>query len=205
MKKNLILIGAGGYAKSVIDSLKVDKYEMVGFIDDIKIGSHLGYEILSNDIEKIENKDKYVYFVSIGDNEKRTYWYNKILEKGLEITNIIDKSAIVSKNTKMGKGIFIGKLAIVNSDVILGDNIIINTRALLEHGVTVESNSNISTNTVLNGDVKIGRNCFIGSCSVVIGQLSVGNNATVGAGAVVIRDIVENTVVAGIPAKEIKK
>ena len=205
MKKNLILIGVGGYAKSVIDSLEFDKYEMVGFIDDIKNGSHLGYEILSNDIEKIENKDKYVYFVSIGDNEKRTYWYNKILEKGLEITNIIDKSAIVSKNTKMGKGIFIGKLAIVNSDVILGDNIIINTRALLEHGVTVESNSNISTNTVLNGDVKIGRNCFIGSCSVVIGQLSVGNNVTVGAGAVVIRDIVENTVVAGIPAKEIKK
>lgn len=36
MKKKLILIGAGGYAKSVIDSLNLDKYEIVGFIDDIK-------------------------------------------------------------------------------------------------------------------------------------------------------------------------
>ena len=112
MKKKIILIGAGGYAKSVIDSLNLDKYEIVGFIDDIKKGEHLGYKILGNSLENF-NSQNYCFFVCIGDNKKRTIWYNKILEKGLEVINIIDKSAIVSKNIRIGKGIFIGKLAIV--------------------------------------------------------------------------------------------
>ena len=116
MKKKLILIGAGGFAKSVIDSLKLNEYEIIGFIDDIKTGKHLGYSILGNSLNDF-NSQNYCFFVCIGDNKKRTIWYNKILEKGLEIINIIDRSAIVSKNIRNGKGIYIGKLAIVNSDV----------------------------------------------------------------------------------------
>ena len=69
MKKNLILIGAGGYAKSVIDSLKLDKYEIIGFIDDIKTGKHLGYNILGNSLNNY-NSQNYCFFVCIGDNKK---------------------------------------------------------------------------------------------------------------------------------------
>ena len=46
MKKKLILIGAGGFAKSVIDSIDEKKYSIEGFIDNIKSGSHLGYKFL---------------------------------------------------------------------------------------------------------------------------------------------------------------
>ena len=200
MKKKLIFIGAGGFAKSVIDSLDLDEYEIVGFIDDVTKGEHLGYKILGNSF----NSQNYYFFVCIGDNKKRTIWYNKILEKGLEIINIIDKSAIVSKNIRIGKGIFIGKLAIVNSDVTLGNNIIINTKALLEHGTLVGDNSNVSTNSAVNGDTKIGKGCFIGSSSVLNGQLTIGDGALIGSGTVVIKDVKENTTVVGVPGRVIK-
>ena len=203
MKKKIILIGAGGFAKSVIDSLDLDEYEIVGFIDDVKKGEHLGYKILGNSLENF-NSQNYYFFVCIGDNKKRTIWYNKILEKGLEIINVIDKSAIVSKNIRIGKGIFIGKLAIVNSDVTLGNNIIINTKALLEHGTSVGDNSNVSTNTAVNGDTQIGKGCFIGSSSVLNGQLKIGDGAIVGSGTVVIKDIKANTTVVGVPGRVIK-
>ena len=203
MKKNLILIGAGGFAKSVIDSLKLNEYKIIGFIDDIKTGKHLGYNILGNSLNNF-NSQNYCFFVCIGDNEKRTIWYNKIIEKGLEVINIIDKSAIVSKNIRMGKGIFIGKLAIVNSDVTLGNNIIINTKALLEHGTSVGDNSNVSTNSAVNGDTKIGKGCFIGSSSVLNGQLTIGDGALIGSGTVVIKDVKENTTVVGVPGRVIK-
>ena len=193
MKKKLILIGAGGYAKSVIDSLEFDRYEIVGFIDDIKTGEHLGYSILGNSLENF-NPKTHCFFVCIGNNKKRT----------IEIINIIDKSAIVSKNIRIGKGIFIGKLAIVNSDVTLGNNIIVNTKALLEHGTSVGDNSNVSTNTAVNGDTKIGKNCFIGSSSVLNGQLTIGDGAVIGSGTVVIKDVKENTTVVGVPGRVIK-
>ena len=193
MKEKLILIGAGGYAKSVIDSLELDKYEIVGFIDDIKKGKHLGYNILGNSLNNFDSQN-YCFFVCIGDNEKRTNWYNKIIKKGLKVINIIDKSAIV----------FIGKLAIVNSDVTLGNNIIINTKALLEHGTSVGDNSNVSTNTAVNGDTQIGKGCFIGSSSVLNGQLKIRDGAIIGSGAVVIKDVKENTTVVGVPGRVIK-
>ena len=78
MKKKLILIGAGGFAKSVIDSLKLDEYEIIGFIDDIKKGKHLGYSILGNSLENFISQEFY-FFVCIGDNKKRTICYYKIL------------------------------------------------------------------------------------------------------------------------------
>lgn len=201
MKKNLILIGAGGFAKSVIDSVDKKKYNICGFIDDIKGGTHLGYPILSNNLNSFFQKEKYCYFISIGDNKKRAYWYKEITKRNLEIINIIDRTSILSSNITYGRGLFVGKLAIVNSDVRIGENVIINTKALLEHGVHVGNHSNISTNTTINGDVQIGNNCFIGSSSVINGQLFIENNSIIGSGSVVIKNVEEGLKVAGVPAK----
>lgn len=205
MKKNLILIGAGGFAKSVIDSVDEKKYNIYGFIDDIKGGSHLGYPIITNNLDLIVKKENFCYFIAIGDNKKRTFWYKELLKRNLEIINVIDRTSILSPNITYGRGLFVGKLAVINSDVRIGENVIINTKALLEHGVRVGHNSNISTNTVINGDVQIGENCFIGSSSVINGQLNVDNNAIVGSGTVVIRSIEKNMVVAGVPGKIIRR
>lgn len=204
MKKRLILIGAGGYAKSVMDSIDEKKYQIIGFIDDIKSGKHLGLPILSNNIENLKNKREFVYFISIGDNEKRKEWYSKIVEKKLKIINVIDKTAILAENITYGRGIFIGKSAIINSDVRIGENVIVNTKSLIEHGGEVGNHSNISTNATLNGDVKVGNECFIGSSSVVNGQIKIEDGAIVGSGAVVTKDVEKNSVVVGIPAKKIK-
>lgn len=205
MKSKLILIGAGGYAKSVIDSIDEKKYQIYGFIDDIKSGLHLGLPIFSDNIENFENKEEYVYFISIGDNDKRKYWYDKIIEYNLKIINVIDKTAILASDITYGRGIFIGKAAIINSDVRIGENVIINTKALVEHGGRIGNHSNISTNATLNGDVVVGNKCMVGSSSVVNGQLRIGDNSIIGSGAVVINNVDDNIVVAGIPAKKIKE
>lgn len=204
MKKNVIIIGAGGYAKSVIDSLD-DKYIITGFIDEYKTAhQHLGYPILGKKLDDLEKIEEYSYFIAIGDNKDRKYWFDKLKEHNLNIITVIDKSAIVSKHAMIEEGCFIGKMAIVNSNAYVGCNSIINTRALVEHGCIVGQHVNVSTNTVLNGDVKVGPGCFIGSCSVVNGQLLIGEWAIIGSGAVVVRNIEGYTVNVGIPAKKIK-
>jgi len=199
--KKLILIGAGGYAKSVLDSLDIYNYDFIGFIDDYKEGKHLGYDILANDISIIRNPDEFLYFVSIGDNDKRKYWYNILKSMNLDVINVVDASAMISRNATIGEGCFIGKMAIINSDAHIGDNCIVNTKALIEHGCHIKNNVNISTNTVLNGDVKIENDVFVGSCSVINGQLKVGEGAIVGSGSVVVKDVEPNTTVVGVPAK----
>lgn len=204
--KSLIIIGAGGYAKSVVDSIDKHVYHVYGFIDDYKTDKfHLGYPILGKDIKCIENPKEFFYFIAIGDNEKRCNWYKKLKSKNLKLVNIIDKSAIISNQANIGEGCFVGKMAIINSKAKIGDNCIINTRALIEHGCTIGNHINISTNSVLNGDVKVGDSTFIGSCSVVNGQLGIGHNVIVGSGSVVIRNIENNCTAVGVPARIIKK
>lgn len=203
--KDLIIVGAGGYAKSVLDSVDYMNFNMIGFIDDIKpVGDiHQGYPVLANELEGIDNPENYVYFIAIGNNQKRMNWFLSLKEHNLSLINVIDKSALVSRAAKLGEGCFVGKLAILNNGCSVGDNCVINTRALIEHGCIIDSHVNVSTNATLNGDVRCKDGSFIGSGSVINGQLTIGEWALVGAGAVVINDINDKHIVAGVPAKPI--
>lgn len=204
--EKLILIGAGGYAKSVIDSVDIYNYEITGFIDEFsKERTHMGYPILAHSLDELKDNNKYVYFIAIGNNEKRKTWYERLKNCKLRMINVVDRSAIVSPRASLGNGCFIGKFAVVNSKASVGNNCIINTRSLVEHGCSLEDHVNLSTNAVINGDVKVGEGSFVGSSSVTIGQLSIGRWSTVGAGAVVIHNVGDNVTVAGVPAKVIKE
>lgn len=205
-REKLILIGAGGYAKSVLDSLDLERYEFCGFIDSFKPegSTHLGYPVLASTVQDFAERDNYSYFISIGNNTNRLEKFFKLQQLGCKIVNVVDKTALVSRNSSIGIGVFVGKMAIVNSGVTVGDNVIINTKSLVEHGCFIGNHCNISTNTTLNGDVIVEDYAFVGSSSVINGQLRIGESALVGSGAVVIRNVEPRTVVAGVPAKYIK-
>ncbi len=204
--EKLILIGAGGYAKSVIDSIDGFNYDLVGFLDEFtEEKEHLGCPVVARSLDDLEDMQSYVFFMSIGNNLNRKRWYDRLQERNLRIINVVDKSAIVSPQARIGNGCFVGKLAVINSGAVVGDDCIINTRALVEHGCHVCSHVNLSTGSVINGDVHVGTGSFIGSGSVTLGQKYIGEWSTVGAGAVVTRQVGDRVTVAGVPAKVIGK
>lgn len=57
----------------------------------------------------------------------------------------------------------------------------------------------------LRKGINIGKNCWIGSNVTVLDGVTIGDNCVIAAGAVVNKDIPDNCVAGGIPAKEIKK
>ncbi|MEW0517773.1 NeuD/PglB/VioB family sugar acetyltransferase [Escherichia coli] len=205
MKKKLIIIGAGGFAKAVIDSLDYDEYVLEGFIDSLKSGMHQGYPIVGHSLSDIRLPTDYYYFIVIGNPDDRALWLRQIQDLNLDTINVIDRTAIVSTRSSIGTCIYIGKMAIVNCDSQLEDGVVINTRALIEHGNYISYCTNVSTNVVLNGDVYVGEKSFIGSCSVVNGQIKIGKSTIIGSGSVVIRDIPDNVVVAGPPTRLIRE
>lgn len=109
------------------------------------------------------------------------------------------------KNITIGKNVFIntgcsfqdrGGITIGNGSMI-GMNV---TIATLNHGLSLETR-----NTTYPFPVVIGENVWIGSSVTIIPGVTIGNNSVVAAGAVVTKDVPENTVVAGVPAKVVKK
>ncbi|HDX2318359.1 TPA: shikimate dehydrogenase, partial [Escherichia coli] len=146
MKKKLIIIGAGGFAKAVIDSLDYDEYVLEGFIDSLKSGMHQGYPIVGHSLSDIRLPTDYYYFIAIGNPDDRALWLRQIQDLNLDTINVIDRTAIVSTRSSIGTCIYIGKMAIVNCDSQLEDGVVINTRALIEHGNYISYCTNVSTN-----------------------------------------------------------
>ncbi len=109
------------------------------------------------------------------------------------------------KNIKVGKNVFInacckfqdqGGIKIGNG-VLIGHNV---TLATLNHDERPDFRQNIYPKPI-----KIGDNVWIGSNATILQGVTIGNGAIIGANAVVTKDVPENTIVAGIPAKIIRK
>lgn len=202
--KKIVFIGAGGHSKSVADAL-APGYELIGYVDEFKEGSFCSRPIFGHCIEDVPDFRSCAYFVTIGDNGFRRMWFERVKALGLETINIIDPTACISKDVRMGTGNFVGKYAIINADAVLGDDNIINTRALVEHECHVGDHIHLSTGAMINGDVTVCDGAFLGTSSTCIGQLKIGENTVVGAGGVVIGDLPANVTAVGVPVKIIKR
>ena len=194
-KSEIILIGAGGHAKSCIDVIEQqDKFKIAGLIGkkeelEQKI---CGYSIfgIDNDLPELIKQYKNAH-ISIGqiDTDKRNNIYSQILNLGFSMPTIISPNAYVSEHADIGDGTIIMHGVIVNAGVKIGDNCIINSRALIEHDAQIEDNCHISTNCILNGNVKIGSRTFIGSSACIKNNISIGKNCIIGMGLSVRQDL----------------
>lgn len=188
--KNIILIGAGGHAKSCIDVIENninDIFVISGLIDEQKSNKIINnkYKILGKDIDLKSLKKKFDYaFVAFGHIKKfklREKMFKNLLSLGYKLPTIISKNAILSKNTVFGKGTIVMHGVIINSNVNIGDNCIINTHSTIEHDVSIGNNCHIAPGAILNGGVEVEDNCFIGSGSVIKENVKILKNSIIGA------------------------
>ena len=198
MKKKIILIGSGGHARVVIDAIEQSNYDLKGIIDvnyNKKKEFILGYKVIGN-FEKLKkfNSKKYFIFVSIGDNQIRKRYFNKVKKQGFKIPNIIHPTSTISKYAFLGKGVFINTKVIINASARIKDNAIINTASIIEHETVVGKNCHICPGVKLAGRVLIGDDTMIGLGTNIIPNIEVGKNVKVGAGLTIKKNIKKNTI-----------
>ena len=197
----MLIYGASGHAKVIMEIIKADALEEVDciFDDDQSKKSLLGIDIQHAFSTAMEQQKT---VIAIGNNKIRKTITEKISNPFCK--PLIHTSAVVSDLAKIAEGSVVMAGALINPAVEIGKHCIINTGAVVEHDVQLEDFVHISPNATITGNVEIGEGTQIGAGSVVIPGTKIGSWVTVGAGAVVIEDIPDFAVVVGNPGRIIK-
>jgi UDP-perosamine 4-acetyltransferase len=212
--EKIILVGAGGHCKVIIDIIKSGrKYDIVGvtdkayvlgkdeFVLDIPI---IGDDNVLEELYKFGVKNAFVCIGALQNIKIRDKIYNNLKAIGFNIPVLIHKSAIVSPSAEILGGTCVMPGAIINPGALVEENCIINTGSIIEHDCKVQRNTHISPGACIAGGVSVGFNTHIGMGSTIIQEINIGSNVVIGAGAVVIENIVDNATAVGVPSKIIK-
>lgn len=193
--KKIVLIGAGGHAKSCVDIIESSKQYKIHYLFEKKLGNQLPkyQKIIYNKKNLIEVRKKIQFaFISFGQIIKkfdRQKAYDELKKLGFKFPVIKSKTALVSKTANILDGSIIMHRSIVNSDVKIGYNNIVNTGSIIEHDVSIGNHNHIAPGAIINGGVKIGNNCFIGSGSIIRQGMIIKNNSFIQAGKVILKNI----------------
>ena len=205
----LLIIGAGGHGKVIADiASALGNWNQIAFVDDKypDLAQVLDWPVIGGMDDFQKHRQEYPdVFVAVGDNavrQKLTIWSE---EAGFHLPALIHPRAAVSRLAVIGAGTVINSQSAVNANARIGKGCIVNTGATVGHDCLLGDFVHVAPGASLAGETVIGDGCWIGMRSAVIEQLTVGKGVVVGAGAVVLRNIPDNKLVVGIPARIIKE
>ena len=119
--------------------------------------------------------------------------------------NIYHPQSVLSKTCKTGNGCSLGPGAVIAPFAKLGNHVSINRNATVGHHSTVSDFATLNPGCNIAGYCHIGKGATIGMGANIIDGKKIGNNTTIGAGALVTKDIPDNVIAYGIPAKVIRQ
>lgn len=206
--KTFCIYGCGGMGREIADlAFRMNRWEEIIFVDD-NIKSRIIDEISVFTFDETLNqfkKSNLEFIVSAGEPSSRKFLYEKLEQHALKYISVIEPGVTISRFSSVKDGTIIHTGAIFTVNVHIGKGCLINKHAVIGHDVNIGEYTVISPNVSVGGDVDIGPNCYLGSGAIIRNGIKIGENSIVGMGSVVLKDVEPNSVIAGNPAKLLRK
>jgi sugar O-acyltransferase (sialic acid O-acetyltransferase NeuD family) len=196
MTMPIIVIGGGGHATVVVDTLRAAGLAVSGVIDPRpEAAGHLpaGVQVIGRNLDAIRPDRVQVVLgvgsIDVAEKNPRPRIYAEAKAAGFTFVVLRHPSAVVSACASLGDGAQIMAGAILQPGVFLGVNCIVNTGASLDHDCRIGDHVHIAPGAVLSGGVIVGDGSHIGTGAIVIQNVRIGAGSMIAAGAVVTRDV----------------
>jgi len=192
------LIGAGGHGRVIADILLESGHPPTAFLDDAPMHNSISNIPVIHGLELPESTASVI--IAVGDNFVRA----ALAARYSKFTVAIHPSAQVSRDAEIGPGSVVMAGAVINPGVRVGAHCIINTCASIDHDCFISDFAHIAPGATLGGNVQVGTASMIGLGANVIHGLVIGAHTVIGAGSTVVRDVRDNVVAFGSPARELR-
>jgi sugar O-acyltransferase (sialic acid O-acetyltransferase NeuD family) len=212
-KSRFIIWGASGHGKVIKDVIEMNQGKLIAMFDNNKnIQSfspdiplyycEKGLDIWRGQFDSVEGVRA---AITIGGSRgaDRIKIAKNLLMVGLSLPIVQHPTASISRSAEFGKGCQFLANSVVAVDVRMGDVCIINHGAIVDHECHLGNGVHIAPGATLCGCVSVGDNTMIGAGAIILPRIKIGVNVIIGAGAVVTKNVLNNSVVIGNPAKEV--
>jgi sugar O-acyltransferase (sialic acid O-acetyltransferase NeuD family) len=214
MLKPIMFWGASGHAKALHEFMPALGFELVALVDNQKgITSPIanvpvlhGKEGVDDWLQRREDRGLVHSLIAIGGarGKDRVELQSLLKAKGISPIIAVHPTAFVARDAQLGEGCQALAMAAVCAGTRIGDCCIVNTRAGVDHECVLGNGVHIGPGATLAGCVTVGDFSFLGAGAVVLPRITIGSNSIIGAGAVVTKNVPDNVVVFGNPARVIR-
>lgn len=209
MNKPCIILGGGGHASVLLESLRALNHNVIGVISLQSISSRKIFQGLTwyksdEDLDQSVDPDSIQIVNGIGPlpyNDLRARLQLNYETKGFEFVGVTSPAANISKYVESHYTAQVMRAATIQAGVIIGKASVVNTSAVIDHDCYLADFTHVAPAATLCGGVVLEENVYIGANATVLPGIRVGAGAVVGAGAIVKKDVAAGCVV--LPAKSI--
>lgn len=211
--ERLVVVGAGGFGREtldIIDAINEEHpatFELLGVLDDGPTELHVS-RLRARATPFLGPVDAWLardgdarFVVAIGAPATRRRMVEQLDKAGLQAVTLVHPRAVLGSVGTIGTGTVVCAGVQVSTNVHLGRHVHLNPNATVGHDSVLEEYVSINPAATISGECRVRSSALVGAAAVVLQGLVVGSCALVGAGACVVRNVPENAVVKGVPAR----
>lgn len=215
MMKKILLFPFGGNAKeSLLSILAINRigkeWDVIGFVDDDP--DLIGRECCG--VKVLGGRDVFKKYpdamVLAAHGNPETFLKRKAIidELGLapsRFATIIHPSVTIAPDAMIGHNVTLMAGVFVSCGAKIGSHCVFLPNTVIAHDSSVGDYCLIGSNITISGDVRIGVGCYIGSGTKIRNGITIGDRSLAGLGSNIVGDVAGSVVVAGNPARVLRK
>ncbi len=207
----LVLYGAGGIGADVLEIARHANArshifdDIVFAMDNPDKQYYCKIKVLDiEDVFKNYSIESTQFSICIGEPVHRARMWERVKSKGYKVATLVHPEVDVPETTTIGEGCQIYRGCYIGSNAEIGDNTVL-ILAAIGHDNIVGKHCVLASRSTLTGKCSMGDESFLGAGSIVIQGVSIGKRSVVGMASAVFKDIPDDVIALGNPARVIRR